>query len=241
MFSTTPAVTYWLTDSQNVCDWLERGSRKRAIQGEVVQLINLLSKLNLSIISIHVPREHSLLVLADQGSKFMDTDDWSIDDNSLQTLQVIAGEQITCDVFAYNSNARVQKFYSKIPSPGCSGVNAFSLDWSSDFNFICPPVKDVCYVLKHIQRKPTKGILVRPSWPSAVFWNKITSDGAHLRPFFVKKHIFRPYVYKGQGCDNIFDGYSPFPFLGLIFDTSIQTYNFPMSNYCVNMACKLCH
>ena len=78
-----PTLIYWLTDSQNVQFWLERESRKDYIQNEVVQLVNLLSSLNLSIEVLYVPREHSLLALADQGSKFLDTDDWSIDDHFL--------------------------------------------------------------------------------------------------------------------------------------------------------------
>ena len=240
LHSQTPSLIYWMTDSTNVCCWLERGSRKDHIQQEIVQLVNLLSSLNLSIQTIHVPREHSLITLADQGSKYHDTDDWSIDDESFNVLQLLAGEKVTCDVFAYNTNARCDKFYSKIPSLGCSGINAFSIDWSNDFNFICPPVKDIGYVIEHIQNRPTRGILVIPSWPSGMFWNKITFDGSHLKPFFVKKHIFRPFLYKGQDCDNIFDGFPPFPFLGLIFDTSVMYHVGSLSNYCINNNCEEC-
>ena len=42
-----------------------------------------------------MPREHALLVMADWGSKFEDTDDWSIDDVIIQGLQIIAGKKIT--------------------------------------------------------------------------------------------------------------------------------------------------
>ena len=107
---------------------------------------------------------------------FGDTDDWSIDDKSLQILQFIAGRRITCDTFAYNTNARCQKFYSKIPSLGCSGINAYSMDWSNDFNYVCPPIKDISFVINHIEAQECEGILVVPKWPLAIFWNKITVD-----------------------------------------------------------------
>ena len=74
---------------------------------------------------VHVPREISVLKLADEGSKYRDTDDWSIDAQSFSTIQSLANCQFTCDTFAYNTNAKVAKFYSKIPSPGCSGINVF--------------------------------------------------------------------------------------------------------------------
>ena len=240
LYSETPALIYWLTDSQNVCCWLEKGSNKPYIQSDVVNLVTLLSKLNLTIVPIHVPRDHSLLVLADCGSKFQDTDDWSIDDHSLHVLQHIAGQAITCDTFAYNTNARTAKFYSKIPSPGCAGINAFSMDWTRDFNFVCPPVKEITYVIQHIQTKPTQGILVVPSWPTAMFWNKITHDGSHLLPMFIQHHIFRPYVYKGQDCNSIFGGNLSFDMLGLIFDSSIESYKYPSSSYCINKNCSMC-
>ena len=49
--------------------------------------------------------------------------------------QEFAGTQISCDAFAYNTKAKV-KFYGQIPSHGCSGINAFSMDWSNDFSCV---------------------------------------------------------------------------------------------------------
>ena len=36
IFSRSPKLIYWLTDSQNVCNWLQRGSRKQHIQSELI-------------------------------------------------------------------------------------------------------------------------------------------------------------------------------------------------------------
>ena len=168
-YSEKPALVYWMTDSENLVSWLVRGSRKPDIQSDIFDLISLLCKLNIQIIPVHVPREMAILRLADEGSKYRDTDDWSIDNQSFAMLQSIAGEQVTCDNFAYNSNARVAKFYGKIPSPGCSGINAFSMNWSKDYNWVCPPVKEIINVIRHIQSHNCKGILVVPNWPTSQF------------------------------------------------------------------------
>ena len=237
IYSDIPKLIYWLTDSQNVCNWLERGSQKYHIQSELISLMRLLTNLNLSVVPIHVPREHSLIALADMGSKFGDTDDWSIDDKSLQILQIIAGKRITCDTFAYNTNARCQKFYSKIPSPGCSGINAYSMDWSNDFNYVCPPIKEISFVINHIEAQECEGILVVPKWPSAIFWNKITDDGAHLKPMFVNCHTFKPYISQGQETYNVL-AESLQIMLGLVFDS--RKSQLANKKICIGRDCRTC-
>ena len=56
LYSPEPAIIYWLTDSTNVCSWLEKGSRKPHIQEEVFKIVSLLSNLNINIVPIHVPK-----------------------------------------------------------------------------------------------------------------------------------------------------------------------------------------
>ena len=115
-----------MTDSENLVSWLQQGSKHDYIQKDIFQLISLCCKLNIFLVPVHVPRDVTVLRLADQGSKYMDTDDWSIDNQSFSHLQYLADRQFTCDVFAYNTNAKVAKFYSKLPSPGCAGINAYA-------------------------------------------------------------------------------------------------------------------
>ena len=79
------------------------------------------------------------------------------------------------------------------------------------------------------------------SWPSAVYWKKITVDRNHLLAMFIKRHFFRPYLHKGEFCDNsIFDGYASFPFLGLVFDSSVKVRSKPLAAYCINGDCIVC-
>ena len=76
-----------------------------------------------------LPRTAVQIQLADIGSKLHDTDDWSICDESLNTLQIVSKNTFTCDVFASCTKNRFRKFYSKVVSPSSSGINAFGQNW----------------------------------------------------------------------------------------------------------------
>ena len=128
---------YWLTDSQNVFIWLKSGSRKRHIQSILVKFFKDMASLKIRIEPIWVTRTQDKLVTTDIGSKFQYTDDWGVCDMSFQVLQSLAKTIVTCAVFASSTNKKCRKFYSKVASPGSSGINAFSQSWSLDYNWCC--------------------------------------------------------------------------------------------------------
>ena len=160
----------------------------------------------------------------------------------MSTIQLLAEEQITCDVFANSSNARTQKFYSKVASPNSSGINAFSQSWSDDFNFCCPPVKYINDVIQHLKRQPAKGILIVPLWPFRSFWTRITSGGAHLLDMFHKHVIFQPTFRKGKFCEvNLFDGQvEHFSMLALVFESNIPETSLVKKQNCLSGGCSSC-
>ena len=199
--STKPVKLYWIVDSQNLYSWLKRGSRKIPVQKDLFQLFLRLTHLNVIIEPILVPRDHEAIVQADFAGKFKNTDGWSIDDVSFQTLQTIAGSSFTCDVFAHSSNNRCEKFYSLIPSLGTSGVNAFSMDWSQDNNFICPPVKEIIFVIRHISLNPCKGVIVVPHLESSRFWHFLIDKDGSFISIIKKTFIFCPDLHGGFQCD----------------------------------------
>ena len=86
----------------------------------------------------------------------------------------------------------MSKFYSKVPSVGSSGINAFAQDWRFDVNFICPPVKLIPAVIHHLSIQQCRGVLVIPEWRTAIFWPLITTDGIHYLESVQKIHRFLP-------------------------------------------------
>ena len=222
--ATKPSKVYWLVDSQNLFSWLKKGSKKMDVQKDVFQLFLRLGHLNVYLEPILVPRDHEAIALADFAGKFKNTDGWSIDDVSFQALQLISGSLFTCDVFAHSSNSRCRKFYSLVPSFGTSGINAFSMSWEADNNFVCPPMKEIVYVIRHILANPCKGVLVVPHLPGARFWHSLVAEDRNFLSIFKKSHIFCPDLYPGFGCStSSFSG--PFyqhnkKFIGLVFDSN---------------------
>jgi hypothetical protein len=67
--------------------------------------------------------------------------------------------------------------------PGTNGVDAFAFDWSSDNNWIVPPVSLVCKAINHMFLCKAKGVLVLPKWKSALlldFYLKIIDTRCHV-------------------------------------------------------------
>jgi hypothetical protein len=76
----------------------------------------------------------------------------------------------TVDRFADNFNSKLDKFISKFWCSGSSHVDAFSISWEGDNNWIVPPISLVPRVIKHLQVSRAQGTLVIPDWPYAPFW-----------------------------------------------------------------------
>ena len=69
----------WLTDSTNLCTFLEKGSTKPAIQKDILRVYRALRAANLFLLPVHLRREDPRIQIADAGSKWNDSDDWSLD------------------------------------------------------------------------------------------------------------------------------------------------------------------
>ena len=81
------SIIYWLTVSKKLFSFLKKGSRKPHIQREILRIKLYESLHKVYIVPIWAARTDENLVLADLGSKFINsTDEWSID---LATFKMI--------------------------------------------------------------------------------------------------------------------------------------------------------
>ena len=169
------AVT-WFTVNQNVVQIVNSGSKTPALQ-ELAMDIHRSCLLNAINIDMQwIPRD--LNSVADDISKFVDYDDYMINDTVFNALDDLWGPH-TCDRFACSYNAKIQCFNSRFYQPGSSGVNAFAQDWSRHNNWLCPPVYLTCKVIKHMEICSAQGTLIVPLRKSAHFWPILCSDGFH--------------------------------------------------------------
>ena len=101
----------------------------------------------------------------------MDNDDWVTTSNLIDIIERRWGN-ITIDRFASDKNRKSKRLNSRYLCPETEGVNAFSLDWSNEFNLLVPPVYLISKTIHHFLASSSKAraVLVYPRWPSATFW-----------------------------------------------------------------------
>ena len=100
----------WLTDSQNMVTFLTKGSTKLAIQKVILDIFRRAQKLSIRIQLVHVSRNDFRIQLADEGTRFFNPDDWSVDGKSFGRIS--RGKQVTLDLFAHTTNAKADVFFS---------------------------------------------------------------------------------------------------------------------------------
>ena len=133
----------WFTDNQNVVRIFNCGSRVPALQDLAMGIFQTCLLNGVSIDMQWIPR--NLNSAADDISKFIDHDDYTINDTVFNALDDLWGPD-TCDRFAFPYNAKVQCFNTRFYQPGLSRVNAFSQDWSHHDNWLCPLVYLTCKI-----------------------------------------------------------------------------------------------
>ena len=67
----------------------------------------------------------------------MDKDDWVTTSNLIDIVER-RWANITIDRFALDKNYKSKWFISRYLRPETEGVNAFSLDWSNEFDLLVP-------------------------------------------------------------------------------------------------------
>ena len=103
----------WFADNQDVVRIVNCGSRVPALQDLAINIFQTCLLNGVSIDMQWIPRD--LNSVADDISKFIDHDDYSINDTVCNALEDL-WDPHTCDRFACPYNAKVQCFNTKILS-----------------------------------------------------------------------------------------------------------------------------
>ena len=171
----------WFTDNQNVARILEVGSRKFNLQCEVVKVFNLMLEHQIHIEPSWIPREQN--EYADYLSRIVDYD-WQLNPMIFSALDSMFGPH-TVDRFADSHNTHLVRFNSRYGNPGSEAVDAFTVNWAGENNWLCPPIGLIPRVLRHAQCCKAEGTLVVPWWESAPFWTIVCPDGRNFAWFVV--------------------------------------------------------
>ena len=96
------------------------------------------------------------------------------------------------------------------------------MDWSKDYNFICPPVKEIVYVIRYIISNPCRGTLIVPASQVFSFWNFLKDSEGNLISIIKKTSTFAPDLYGGCVEKSSFNGplqYHNRTFMALFFNS----------------------
>jgi len=198
-------------DNFNASHILSVGSSKKHLHEIALDIFKFCLQKNIKLTPQWIPREQNQF--ADLLSKVNDTDDWGIDFNSFSSLNRKYGP-FTVDRFANEINKRVSVFNSKFYCPGTSAVDSFTQNWQHENNWICPPVKLIGSVFKHMDICKCRGTVLIPLWKSAYFWPLIYPDGIRLASFIKDFTVLNPF-YISYGNNSIFSGYVDFQTIAL--------------------------
>jgi hypothetical protein len=202
----------WYTDNQAVTSIVEKGSMKQDLNTLALQIFQICLQNNIDITVDWVPREHNQQ--ADDLSKVLDMDDWSINSNVFKYVNNVHGP-FSIDLFASNRTRQVDKFYSKYWCEGSWGVDAFAYDWKDEFSWIVPPPKLIGKVLNHMRLCKAAGVLLAPKWVSSAWWPllydgmgfvrgvKLLVEYKNPRNFFIKSSCGNNVFSEAQFASNV--------------------------------------
>jgi len=208
---------FWCTDSTNVVSFLSKGSSKSHLQAVIFDIAKKLQKLNLIITPVHLLREDPRIKEADCLSKVKDSDDWSLDHSSFDSLDRIFG--FTLDLFASATNKKTTKYFSEFLMPGTKGIDAFAQDWTNEVLWICPPVKFLIKVCLRVRKIEAEGVVIVPNWPTSSFYNFYFDTTGKPKPPFLEVKRWKPYIFQNQDAEGPLKGKVVFDFIALFFNT----------------------
>ena len=151
-------VVYWYTDNFASSLIVSKGSNQEKLQELALNIFEITSAFNIKLSVFWIPGKYNSQ--ADALSKNMDNNDWVTTPNLIDIIE--RWGNITINRFASDKNRKSKRFNFRY-----LGVNAFSLDWSNEFNLLVPPVYLISKTIHHFlaSSSEARAVLVCPRWP----------------------------------------------------------------------------
>ena len=205
----------WHSDNINATNIINIGSSKNHLQSLALDIHQLSLQSDIQIVSKWIPREHN--TIADGISKYCDTDDWGVDNETFEYIQKKFGN-FDIDRFASSSNNKVNRYDARFHCQGAETVNTFTANWKYDFNWLCPPITLIGETIKHAKLCKARGVMFVPEWQSTYFWPLITPNGKTFYPFVTDFLLLDPYFINNSKSSSVFTGFAKFRSLALLVE-----------------------
>ncbi|KAK3093403.1 hypothetical protein FSP39_015112 [Pinctada imbricata] len=164
----------WFSDNKNLVSIIEKGSKKLDLQTIALDIYQLQVLFDIKLEVEWIPREENQL--ADYISKIHDYDDWEVSDDFFYFMDGLFGP-VTVDRFASLNTRKTSRYNSKFWDPYCEAVDAFTQNWSSENDWLVPPIYLISRCIRHLKGCKGQGTLIAPEWKSSSFWADLVEFG----------------------------------------------------------------
>ena len=138
---------------------------------------------NIWVSAVHIAGKLNTSV-DNKSRNFSDKHEWSLSKEYFQEIVSVYPE-LNIDLFASRLNNQLDVYCSWKPDPGCTYVDAFSIDWSN-FNFFAfPPFSLIPRCVQKILQDKAQGILLIPVWPTQT-WFPLVLQLLNSQPWIFK-------------------------------------------------------
>jgi hypothetical protein len=147
--------------------------------GPNLELSKLVHEIHSSLITIgaHI---HSRFIpghanhQADTLSRLPDRYEWKLNPMTFRTLNKLWGPH-TVDRFASLLNRQLPRYNSRYLDPQSAGMDALSLPWNAENNWVNPPFRLIPQILTKLRANPSATTLIAPYWPTAPWFPQLLS------------------------------------------------------------------
>lgn len=159
----------------------KKGGTRSALLNKLTRLLWLwATKRHIRLLATYRPGIQN--VEADLLSRrFHDCSDYSLKEEYTRAL-FSRWSAPSIDLFASRWNAKCSKFFSFLPDPNASGVDAFAQEWSGIYGYAFPPFNMVGRVIRKALREGAHLILVCPKWKNQSWWPLVLEHGKEITP-----------------------------------------------------------
>jgi len=182
---------FWRTTCRLCHVWIRKGVRAPILRSWVVRLKWAELSAKTEVVPVWQPVSPLEINIADRRSQtYSSTDEWSVSRAALEEVFRQFGIRPTVDAFASRSNSICEKFFSKWPQVGSSGVNFFAQSLvPEEIYFCCPPVKDIGHMLNRLKAfHDVTAILALPHWCGHTYWGMLRQPGRFTPA--IKAHLY---------------------------------------------------
>ena len=138
-------------------------TRSPIMMAELRNLVALCETNNARLSVQWVPTD---LNTADAPSRYKGSDHWRLDPRIFHAVTKRLQLMPTVDRFATAGTTLLPRWNSPCPEQGAEEVDGLSQDWTSEVNWLHPPLDLLPDVATKLERNPALGIVVTPFWPT---------------------------------------------------------------------------